>query len=183
VNTDCIELGKDHYILNLPLVLKTAEKMVDQADKEAWQRAAQVNENAESRVFNISHLKGVWETYESEIDAIAMQQRNVARNRMLPIMIGSLSGVASPILATLVEVSTLYITVPIAAISFTLYFINYRRKDTSYEDRKNATEKFTDEYVCPNPHCNKFLGTISYKRIQKQYSMKCPYCKCEYVEK
>ena len=102
---------------------------------------------------------------------------------MLPIMVGSLSGVASPILATLVAVNTLYITVPVAAISFGLYFLNYKKKDTSYEERKAATEKFTDEYVCPNPECNKFLGNLSYKLLKKQYSMQCPYCKSEFVEK
>ena len=123
------------------------------------------------------------DTYEKEIDRIAQQQQETGKKRMLPIMVGSLSGVASPILATLVAVNTLYITVPVAAISFGLYFINYKKKDTSYEERKEATERFTDEYVCPNPDCNKFLGNISYKLLKKQYSMHCPYCKSEYVEK
>lgn len=160
-----VELGKDRFSVSVPLILEIAKQIVG------------------GMKFNITHLSGVWDRYEQEIDRIAQQQQETGKKRMLPIMVGSLSGVASPILATLVAVNTLYITVPVAAISFGLYFINYKKKDTSYEERKAATEKFTDEYVCPNPECNKFLGNLSYKLLKKQYSMQCPYCKSEFVEK
>lgn len=111
-------------------------------------------------------MERIWNDYETEIDRIVKQQQDVAKKRMLPIMVGSLSGVASPLLATLVAVNTLYITVPVAAISFGLYFINYHKKDTSYEDRKAATERLTERYVCPN--CHRFLGNISYKLLKNQ---------------
>ena len=132
-------------------------------------------------------MERIWNDYETEIDRIVKQQQDVAKKRMLPIMVGSLSGVASPLLATLVAVNTLYITVPVAAISFGLYFINYRKKDTSYEDRKAATERLTERYVCPN--CHRFLGNISYKllknqiRSPKDQKMHCTGCGCEFVEK
>lgn len=168
--SNTVELGKDRFNINLSMVIETAKKLVGVIPEP-------------KKKFNISHLKRVWETYEGEMDRIALQQQETGKKRMLPIMVGSLSSVASPILATLVAVNTLYITVPIAAISFGLYFINYRKKDTSYEERKAATEKFTDEYVCPNPKCKKFLNNISYKLMKKQYSMHCPFCNCEFVEK
>ena len=177
-SSNTVELGKDRFSINLPVVIETAKKIVTVVGQQPPQPPTNP-----TKKFNISHLKRVWDTYEKEIDRIAQQQQETGKKRMLPIMVGSLSGVASPILATLVAVNTLYITVPVAAISFGLYFINYKKKDTSYEERKEATERFTDEYVCPNPDCNKFLGNISYKLLKKQYSMHCPYCKSEYVEK
>lgn len=174
-NTQSVELGKDRFAVSIPMILDAARKILGSMSGP--------KPEAPKKKFNISHLKGVWEEYEWNLENIAKQQQEAGRKRMLPIMIGSLSGVASPILAACVAVNTLFLTVPVAAISFGLYFTNYRKKDTSYEDRKAATEKFTDEYVCPNPECNKFLGNLSYKLLKKQYSMQCPYCKSEFVEK
>lgn len=175
--SDTVELGKDRFSVSVPLILETAKKIVGATGGGGGKP------EPSKKKFNITHLSGVWDRYEQEIDRIAQQQQETGKKRMLPIMVGSLSGVASPILATLVAVNTLYITVPVAAISFGLYFVNYKKKDTSYEERKAAMEKFTDEYVCPNPECNKFLGNLSYKLLKKQYSMQCPYCKSEFVEK
>lgn len=146
-----VELGKDRYRIGLPVVIDVAKKIAATPGPETY---------------NISHLERIWNDYETEIDRIVKQQQDVAKKRMLPIMVGSLSGVASPLLATLVAVNTLYITVPVAAISFGLYFINYHKKDTSYEDRKAATERLTERYVCPN--CHRFLGNISYKLLKNQ---------------
>ena len=178
LQNNTVELGKDRYSVSIPMIIDTAKKIVSAIPNPG----PGPKPEPPKKKFNISHLKGVWERYEQEIDRIAQQQQETGKKRMLPIMVGSLSGVASPILAAVVAVNTLYITVPVAAISFGLYFVNYKKKDTSYEERKAATEKFTDEYVCPNPECNKFLGNISYKLLKKQYSMQCPYCKSEFVE-
>lgn len=162
------------------MVLEAAKKLVDIATGSNGNQGS--SGNTPQKTFDISHLRNVWETYENEMDRLAQEQQEMGKKRMLPIMIGSLSSVASPILATLVAANTLYITVPVAAISFGLYFVNYRKKDTSYEEKKVATERFTDEYVCPNPDCGKFLGNISYKLLKKQYSMQCPYCRSKFIE-
>lgn len=195
-----VELGKDRFNINLPVVLDTAEKLAALTQQGGGGNVSGGgnvngsggnisggghggNAGGANQVFNITHLKRVWDTYEGEMDRIAKQQEEMGKKRMLPIMVGSLSGVASPLLATLVAVNTLYFTVPVAAVSFGLYFMNYRKKDTSYEERKAANDRLTDEYVCPNPDCNKFLGYSPYKLLKKQYSMQCPYCKSKFVEK
>lgn len=156
------------------MILETAKKIVDTSGTKP---------EPPKKKFNISHLKDVWDRYESETYRIAEQQQELGKKRMLPIMVGSSSVLACPILAALGAENTSFITIPVAAISFGLYYVNYKKKDTSYEERKAATEKLTDEYVCPNPECNKFLGNISYKLLKKQYSMHCPYCKSEFIEK
>lgn len=172
--TSTIELGKDRFKIDLLTIIESAKGLVTLSNDD--------KKTGKPQKYSISHLQGVWDTYESELDRIALQQQEAARRRLLPIMVGSLSGVASPILATLVAVNTLYLTVPVAAVSFGLYLFNYKKRDTSYEERKVATERFTDEYVCPNPKCNKFLGNISYKLMKRQFSMQCPHCKCAFFE-
>lgn len=189
---DTVELGNDRYKINLPVIIETVNKLSGLAgaaqkhegEKPSSDSKGGANESGQpSKKFNIVHLKKIWDDYEAELEAITQRQQDLGKKRMLPIMVGSLSGVASPILAAAVALDTLYLTVPVAAISFGLYLVSYRKKDTSYQDRKAATEAFTDSYVCPNPDCNKFLGTLSYKLLKKQHSMHCPYCKCEFVEK
>lgn len=171
--TDAIEMGKDHYNVSLPVVIDLARKLTGVTPPPPPPPPAQK--------FNIRHLERVWDEYEEEQEAIVKKQQEANRKRMLPIMVGSISGIASPLLMT-VAGSALFVTVPVAIVSFGLYFTNYRKKDTSYQDRKAAQEKFVDNYVCPNPECNKFLGNLSYKLVKKQYGMHCPYCKCEYTE-
>lgn len=169
-----IELGKDRYPISLSVVIETAKKLA------ALQQPTDAKPEEIKKKYNISHLAKVYDDYEAEIERITLEQQKMNRRRMLPIMIGSLSGIASPILASVVAASTLYVSMPVAVISFALYFMNYRKKDTSYQDRKAASEKLMDEYVCPC--CNKYLGSYPYKVLTKQYSMTCPYCKCEWVE-
>lgn len=170
--SDTVQLGRDRFTINIPLVIQTAKNLAGVAPTPP----------PSPKRYNISHLERVWERYGEKIDSIAQQQQEAGKRRMLPIMIGSFATLASPILGS-VMLNTLYFTIPVAAVSFGLYFINYKKKDTSYEDRKAATEEFQDRYVCPNPDCGKFLGNMSYKLLKKQYAMHCPYCKSEFIEK
>lgn len=171
-STNSLELGKDRFNCNLPLILETAKNLIP----------AQPTPPPPAPKVNIRHLETVWDKYDAELERIVKKQQEIGRKRMLPMMLGSFSAVAAPLLAAFVTPQTLVLTTPVAVVSFLLYFINYRKKDTSYEDRKAATEKFTDEYICPNKSCGKFLGSLSYKLLKKQYSMKCPHCKCDFVE-
>lgn len=175
--TSGVELGSGRFNINLPLVLDAAGRLLQSSGPEKAAHTPGAKE-----VFNIAHLRRVWNDYDREIAAINKRQQELGRRRMLPVMIGSFSGIASPVLAQS-SMNSLFVTVPIAAISFGIYLLNYRKKDTSYEDRKAAGDRLTDRYVCPNPECNKFLGNISYKLLKKQYSMQCPYCKCHFIER
>ena len=65
----------------------------------------------------------------------------------------------------------------------TVYSFVAMKNDNTSEQQEQLLEQFQDNYACPNPNCNKFLGNISYKLLKKQYGMHCPYCKSEYVEK
>lgn len=173
---DSVQLGKDKFNISLPVIIETAVKLAHAGTKPEDQDSKNI------KTFNIRHLERIFEEYEEEQERIVRKQQELQRKRMLPIMFGSASSLAAPVLGSLVAVSTLWVTVPIAAASFGMYIINYRKKDTSFQDRKAASEKFIDDYVCPNPECNKFLGNISYKLLKKQYGMQCPYCKSKFIE-
>ncbi len=166
-DSSSVALGTGRYALDLPLLLNTAIKLADRMKPAPAE-------------YSIKCLREVWDEYETTIEAIQRRQQRLARRRMLPIMIGSASGLLALVCAT-VNVSSLYITLPITAASFVIYLIIYIRKDTSIEDRKEATDRLYDNYVCPNPHCNHFMGNQPYKILRQ--NKKCPYCGCKFTEK
>lgn len=163
-----IELGKDKFKLKLSSIFDLVQK------------------NLPHLPFDISHLKDVWEKYESEMDRIVMAQQSLSKKRMLPIMVSSASGILSGV-GALVSLSSLWVTLPVTGIVSLLYFKNYNTKDTSYEERRTANNEFQQKYVCPS--CNHFFGNLGYDLLKNQlknpkdHKMYCPKCKCEFVEK
>ena len=163
-----IELGKDRFRLRLSSILDEAKK------------------NVPALPVDISPLKDVWDSYEAEMDRIVKAQQDLGKKRMLPIMVSSASGILSG-LGALVSLSTLWVTLPVTGVVSALYFRNYNAKDTSYEDRRNATNDFQQKYVCPV--CNHFFGNMGYELLKNQLKnpkdqkMYCPKCRCELIEK
>lgn len=163
-----IELGKDRFKIKLSDILEGIQK------------------NRAALPVDISHLRGIWENYEEELDRIVKSQQELGKKRMLPIMVSSASGILSG-LGALVSLSTLWVTLPVTGVVSALYFRNYNAKDTSYEDRRNANNDFQQKYVCPV--CNHFLGNMGYDLLKNQLrnpkdqKMYCPKCKCEFIEK
>ncbi len=161
-----IALGRDMYPINLGMILEKVKQMMD-------------NLPAAQQEYSIKHLEKVWNKYEATMEAIQRRQQKKGNMRMLPIMIGSVSGIAAPLLGNMLP-STYYITIPVSILSFAIYFKIFREKDTSIEDKKKATDYLIDNYVCPNKKCNNFLGTQSYKVLRQRSN--CPYCKCKLKE-
>lgn len=164
-----VALGKDHFPISIAAILNAAKQLVPQSNS-----AGSEGNNKLEGGFSIAHLEKVWDEYETALEHIQIKQQKANKMRMLPIMIGSLSAVASPVIATVAAVESLYITVPIAAISFLMYFVIYQRKDTSIDEKKEANMRFMTHYVCPNPECRHFMGNQHYQILAQ--STKCPYC-------
>ncbi|MDE6295033.1 MAG: FHA domain-containing protein [Muribaculaceae bacterium] len=187
--SDNIELGADHFSVSIEMILKAAETIVSRTQNNnstgSFQNQYHAAENksrnsSQTKKFGISHLEKVWNQYEEEMDRIVREQQKNAKRRMIPLMLGIVFTLVSAILAECVSLEALYITIPTSIITLLAYILIFNKKDTSYEDRKAINEKLFDNYVCPNPECRKFLGNMSYRMIRRQYSMHCPYCKCEY---
>lgn len=160
-----VELGKDKYLIPIDKIIETAKKMVGTVAPKAK---------------TIRHLEKVWREYETRNEEITRRLQNKQRKRMLPIVIGSASGLISPVCAWF-SGNTLYVTIPIALISLLIYVKLLVEKDTSVEDRKVAQDKLIDNYVCPHEDCNHFLGVQPYKVIRQ--NRKCPYCGKPWTEK
>ncbi len=167
---DSITLGSDSYPLDLAQVLHTAIQLT-----------ATLPDNTD-KTYSLAPLEAVYEDYERTIETIQRRQQRMNKRRMLPLIIGSLSTLLAPIISmTDIGNKSLYITLPVAAGMFIIYIILYNTKDTSIEERKAATDKLIDSYVCPNPQCRHFLGHQPYKVLRQM--KKCPYCGCKLTDK
>lgn len=131
--------------------------------------------------YSIKHLKHVWNEYEEALEDIRTRREQMGKNRMLPMMLGSFSGIISAILPLVGFGIGAFVTLPIAIFSFILYFKSYNEKDTSHEDTKAAKETLIKKYVCPNPECHRTIQLQDYSIIsQIPY---CPFCKCKWTTK
>lgn len=126
--------------------------------------------------YSIKHLKYVWDDYEESIAGIREKTQQMQKKRMIPMMLGSFSGIISAFVG-----SGAFITIPIAIVSFIFLFKAYNEKDTSHEDTKAAKDTLINKYVCPNPECHRSLPHQDYSLLSQNTN--CPYCKCKWTTK
>ena len=169
--SDTVELGKDRFGIHLSVVLETAKKLADTA-VPAGGGGGQV-----AQTFNMAHLEMVWNNYHDSLRDLREKQKRV---NLIRSGCGIFTMCAMPCIFFFGAVG--YVLTAIGVIGNIYSFIGLKNDDTP-EEQERITETFQERYVCPNPECNKFLGNLSYKLLKRQYSMHCPYCKCEYVEK
>lgn len=160
VLTNYIELGKDHFNINLPVIIETAKKIVGELPE----------------TYNIKHLKLIYCNYHDSLKKIRDRQKHI---NLIRSGCGIFTMCAMPCIYFLGHVG--YILTGIGILGNIYSFIGLKNDNTS-DEVEHLTDEFQDHYVCPNPKCNKFLGNISYKLLKKQYSMHCPHCKCQYIE-
>ena len=158
-----VSLGKDKYPINLNEIL---QKILQAPSNPSFS-----GQGVQS--VSIHHLENVWADYEAATDAISMRLQEKNKKRMLPMIISMSSGVLAPILAAF-GTATLFVTVPIAAVSLGFYLKMYNEKDTSIDDKKKASDKLIEHYVCPHEGCHHFVGYTPYKILRQ--NKKCPYC-------
>ncbi len=160
-----VTIGSEKFPLDIKVIVDTAKKLIPALPREAK---------------SIKHLEKVWQEFESNMEEIQIRQLRKSNRRMLPIMLGSASSVLAAILATCSSLSTLYVTIPISFICFSMYFKIYFEKDTTIEDRKKANDQLFDKYVCPHDDCHHYLSTQAYRVIKQ--NKKCPFCGGEWKE-
>lgn len=126
--------------------------------------------------YSIRHLNDVWDEYENKIAEIRLRSQQMGKKRMIPMMLGSFSGIISAFVGP-----GAFITIPVAIVSFVLYFKAFNEKDTSLEDTKEAKDTLIKKYVCPNPECHRSLPHQDYSLLSQNSN--CPYCKCKWTTK
>lgn len=152
---DVVELGPDHYHLDLEPIVKAF------ASKQEW---------------HIAHLEKVYDAYNQAKLDNQVRQGKLGAASALP---GVLSMASIGLAFVIPEARVVMIVIAaLLALLFALVRINNASKNPL--KMKRLDEEFRERYVCPNPACNHFLGATPYKELLKNRA--CPFCKGKFIE-
>jgi len=173
--SNIVELGKDRFNINLPVVIETAKKII--GEKVIVDKIP-----PKTLVVNIKHLERVWNHYHDSLKHLREKQKKV---NLIRSGCGIFTMCAMPCIFFLGPIG--YVLTGVGVLGNIYSFVGLKNDNTSDEQERLA-EEFQDSYVCPN--CGKFLGNISYKMLKKQIvspkdqKMHCPQgCGAEFIEK
>lgn len=170
--TYTVELGKDRFNINLPVVIETVKKILDTVAPP----------HPQQQPVNIKHLERIWLHYHDSLKHLREKQKKV---NLIRSGCGIFTMCAMPCIFFLGPIG--YALTGVGVLGNIYSFVGLKNDNTSDEQERLA-EEFQDSYVCPN--CGKFLGNISYKMLKKQIvspkdqRMHCPQgCGAEFIEK
>ncbi len=169
-NTDRIELGRDHYVLNLSAVLEAAGQIARSTGMA-------------SQTFSISHLESVWSQYKDVERKIVDDSKRTALWGRVPLMVSMGTGVLTGVSGALglgKSVTGVCLSLTILGLLLFIYSFIRAKNDKSQERKEQNIEWLMDHYLCPNPACRKFLGVTSYKLLIRNTGLRCPHCKCNW---
>lgn len=172
--SDTVQLGKDRFQIPIPQILESAEKVVVATERND---ASEKKEKAQDKTYNIAHLEYIWKGLQDNVKKIQQKQKRI---NLIRSGCGVFTMCAMPCIFLFGPVG--YVMTGIGILGNIYSFVGLKNDDKE-EEANRLTEEFQDRYVCPNPDCGKYLGMMSYKLLKRQYSMRCPYCGCGYVEK
>ena len=159
-----IELGKDRFSVNLPMVIEAAKKIAVSPSSHSSKSDITAATTGVKK-YNISHLEHVWSDINDRRKEILSKQKKI---NLVRSGCGVFTMCAMPCISIFGYVG--YILTGIGIVGNIYSFVGLKYDDTK-EVIEQLNEDFQDRYVCPNPDCNKFLGNISYKLLKKQYSL------------
>lgn len=178
--SNSVELGKDRFNINLPVVIEAAKKLIPNPE------CGNSGHGGITKRFNIKHLEAIYDDYHSKVIERQCKQKKLgilaSCSMFFTIGGGAVAAVANKL--GMGEIAQDYMWI-LPVVGFIVFFISMylRIRDTSIEDADATNIEYTKRFVCPNPDCGKFLGNMPYELMKTQYSMRCPYCKCEFVDK
>lgn len=171
---DVVELGADKFRISIPDVIRVATQLIASASAPA--PAQKANSANSPKKYNISHLERVWNEREEQMKEIQKKQKKI---NLVRSGCGVFTMCAMPCIGLIGPIG--YALTGIGILGNIYSFVGLKNDNTTDAVEK-ITDSFEENYVCPNPDCNKFLGNIKYKLLKKNYSH-CPYCKCEFVSR
>ena len=153
---DVLELGPDHFKLNVGTILKEVNSQM------SW---------------HIGHLEKIYDDYQQEKIDDQVRRAKLNAYSMLP---GVLSMAAIAISFVLSDDSIKVVMYVLAGLLMISVFIIRMRSASVDPIAANKKEQdFRSKYVCPNPACGHFLGPTPYKDILK--GRMCPYCRSKFI--
>lgn len=157
--TDVVELGPEKYKLDIAAVLKLV---------------------IGAPTYHIAPLREVYDNYQKELIDMQVKQGKMGAMSSLPMILSMGSGVLVSIVPGIdPAIRTILIVI---AVSLMILFIYLRLKSASSnpQRRKELDDDFHKNYVCPNPNCKHFLGTMRPDELITNKT--CPWCKSKFVE-
>lgn len=181
-----VELGRDRYRIDIGNVLDSVRNIAGmQHSPQQSQQQQSPLQTKSVKEYSILPLKKIWNAYNDEMFDLQKRQKSlsVVKSLYLPLtVLSSLVGVAARHMGLQPEISSALSYTMYAIAAIVLFYGLFRTfADKSLEQKVRITEKFQDNYVCPNPDCRHFMGNQPYKILRQNSS--CPYCKCKFVEK
>ena len=135
--------------------------------------------------FSISHLQKVWEDYHEGGLAIKDIQHKMSLYQRIPVFFTIGAGALTSVSWSLGWggwVKILSICLTVTGFLLMIYFFKQASKFNPGRESDKLQQAFQNNYHCPNPECQRFLGNYSYTLMKNQNKMSCPYCKCKYTE-
>ena len=139
-------------------------------------KASGDNKKDETQTFNISHLKHIWENFNTTNIENAEKQRKINLTRT---GLGIFTMCAMPTCFFLGPIG--YAITAVGVIGNLYSFVGMKNSE-SIIDRQKRQDAFDEAWVCPNPECNRTLPAKNYKMLVRNLPS-CPYCKAKYIEK
>ena len=175
-----VELGKDHYPIDVNMVLHAAEKIVSVAAS-----TGSVKPQPERKSYSIRHLKPIWNNYDQSIVALQIEQQQKGNQQRLTGILSQLGMLCVIIPSVLPQVPIpdflrVLLVVDAIGMSVYLYFKGKKPEELFIVKKKKLDEDFEHNYVCPNPDCHHFLENRKYSLLLQDGQ--CRYCKCKFIE-
>lgn len=156
---DVVELGPEKYKLDIAAVLKLVMG---------------------APTYHVAPLREVYDTYQKELIDMQIKQGKMGAMSSLPMTLSMFSTVLLSIIPGIPPlVRTILL---IISVSLMVLFIYLRLKSASSnpQKRKELDDDFHRKYVCPNPDCKHFFGTMRPDELVTNKT--CPWCKSKLVE-
>ena len=138
---------------------------------------SQSQKQPQVKVFDISHLKYIWDEYNDVNIEVATSQQKANKVRSGAQLLTAGAAMAGSIIAWPIGLA-----IGAAGLAGHIYGVRKSQFTESPEERQRRREEFLLKWVCPNPECRKPLPEKSFRVLVEQYK-ECPYCKCKFVVK
>ncbi|MGN0223541.1 MAG: hypothetical protein ACI4AM_05905 [Muribaculaceae bacterium] len=185
---DILELGKDHFQIAVQDILNAAKQLVPNPvpvpPVPNPVPGPVPKPDKPKPTYNVHHLRRIWDDYKEKCKDIQVRRTKAMRNQRLPMLFSMGGGTLGFILACIDE-RLRNVGGITSIIGFCLMFFFWFRDPTLRltEEKEQLDKDLEHMYLCPNPECNKMLPMKDIDFILRQYDHKCPYCKCNYVDK
>lgn len=185
--SNAVTLGAGNYKLDLQQVVNAA-KVLNQPQannvQNPVQTPAQPSQPQSQPEYSILHLKRVWEDYHDKTMELKLKSRNLSVLRsstpLFTLGGGFVAGYGKQMFGLPDGVTVIAGIMGAIGLVLMIYSFYLSYKDKSLEEGEKLTDDFQSNYVCPNPHCHRFVGNQPYKLLRQNKN--CPYCKCKWTE-